>query len=368
MRFRLVEDKILTISDSDYATNEYDLKYFLDSKGVKYKIKDADTNQEISNKSSVENDKDMDAYIDSFKTDDPKVMWEFISKFNNNLAHAYVNDKKALSDIYDVFYHYNASDKFSSFIQENGKKFIDKLDSLKTFANLVGGDRFSEKSLKHLSADDGFFNESDEDVTFKLKAIALLDDEDLRNKWFGKENELDTIDILGRNGKFITAEEMNTMLAEQESKAHKQGRIKNDKPNEDPKKLAAKEKAKAYRQDARQRKKIDSQEEQKVLNKTQGYTGKDILLKLLKKNGVKKPDKQSIYDYTKSLVKESSMPAMSDSISKMIDNGDFDDELEKVLSQRYKSNLDKDSSNLFKHAVIKALNDGIDKVAHPESK
>ena len=366
MRFRLVEDKILTINDSDYAANEYDLKYFLDSKDVRYKIKDANTNQEISNRSSVKNDDDTDAYIDSFKTNSPKVMREFISKFNNNLAHAYTDDNETLAKVYDIFYHYNASDEFSSFIQENGEKFIDKLGSLKTFANLVSDNRFSEESLKYLSTDDSFFNEPDKDVTFKLKAIALLDNEDLRKKWFGEENKLDTIDILGKNGKFITAEEMNTLLTQQESEAHKQGRIKDDKSKEDPEKSSAKEKAKAYRQDVRQRKRIDSQEEQKVLNKTQGYTGRDILLKLLKKNGVKKPDKQSIYDYTKSLVKESSMPAMSDSISKMIDNGDFDGELEKVLSQRYKSNLDKDSSNMFKHAIIKALNDGIDKVAHPE--
>lgn len=372
MRFRLVEDKSLVVNDKDYEINELGIKQFFDRNGIKYKVKDTKNHyNDYVEPAEDEAEAAADTILNNAHNEEnPKEQRRYIAKYDKQLAKQIPDEN--LKSIYDIIVDYSGNEQFVKFLNTNGSQFTDKPQSLKAIAGVI--DKNMSLPLDDVLKDNDFFNDTDANISFKLKAIALMSNEQTRSEWTTRG---ETQNVLkDENGQWLSANKMTRMLKTIESKKHKQkgrsrARVKareeaEKQQIEADKKQADKEKQKAYRQEVKQHKKIDSQEEQKLLNKTQGYTGRDILLKLLKKNGVKKPDKQSIYDYTKQLIKQSSMPSMGDSIIKLIDNGDFDNELESVLSQRYKSNLDKDSSKMLNRAIVKALNRGIDKTANPD--
>lgn len=378
MQFRLVEDKTLTMSDKDYKYNEYDIKQFLDRNNINYKIKDTNDRRTYNNYSDLDDDDSEYAETTLKKAHnviDPQSQKDYIASFNPSLADKLnYNDKTSYynsSHIYKTIVDFIGNEKFEKFIKTHGEVFADKPQSLRAIASILDN---MALPINSIMSDTKFFRDSDDNIVFKIKSIALLSNKETRDTWAtGGENQ----DILkNSDGQWLSADDMRQKLGEIESNKVSQMRQQKEEQEkieqeqqaqlEADKKQADKEKRKAYRQDAKQRKKIDSQEEQKLLNKTHGYTGKDLLTKILKKSGIKKPDKQSIYDYAKSLIKKTSIPSMSSSINKLIDNGDFDDEFEEVLSRRYKSNLDKDSSNMLDRAIVKALNSGLDKTANPD--
>lgn len=397
MRFRLVEDKSITLSDKDYEI----VKKFIDEKDIKYQTKDKywfnsadDSNGGNFNnfKASLakESERQANRFIDenrdilanmsedklkkfiakyerkhgvkinrdTFKVEpkdskfgvnlDANIKKWFIGKFNNSLANSINGDN--LDTVYDVVANYNADDAFKSILNDYGDKFVDKPESLKTVAQLTSGSKLSEKSIGFIMSDKNFFNDSDDNIAFKLKAIALLDDPSAKEKWVGENASGDKSYIsyvqLTKSGSKPTQGNITYLSrADMEKKLRAMQDRHDNKVNNDEKR----------ERDAK------AQEKEKELETNKGPTGAKILASKFKDDG-KELNMQSFRDYAKTLVPTNDKQ-VAQSMAKIIDNGDINIELRDLAETRYKSSLSEDPIDILNDKIKELLNKTMKKIA-----
>ena len=365
MKFRLIEEKTITVNDRDF--NE--LKYYLNSKNINYKEVDDYRNRYYSNEQDPnESVKDKINWFSKAINEDPNKLQAFESKY-----------KTSFNTLYKLCYNNNLS--------------------LKTAKNLLNIDKLN--------------NESDSDITFKIKTIAFLSNESLKNKWVNesdkeavqhfenlKNNILDLpseqiqqeLDWLEKrhNDEKDRIEQSNQPIERQELEKeydlYKSGNkeIKNNKnttyfnirkdvgdKNAAGEKyqqvLKQRERSKLNKKDAREKATTDVKTRERLAKETEGERGKSILSKVLNKGREKKTlNRQDVYDYVKQLMDTDSPGKAGDAIAKMIDDGKFDNELDDVLNARYSSPIGNKTSDKLNDAIVKTINASLHKIANPD--
>lgn len=328
MRFILVEDKTLTLSDDDYK-----------------KVSDYMKQQNIEAK-NVGNRKDTNAFDEFNKNTPIKHKIEFIKEINEKLVSNYKNE-----DLVNAYYNLLASNTtnqtMKELIQKYTSRFTDKPQALDVCSKLVNNTKLNSETLRRIMKDNNFWTESDDDIAWKIKAVTAISDKDFRNRWIGINDKGKTSSIseimLTKSGSSI--KEDNVVYL---SRAKMEKKLNGFQQRSDNKVVA----------DAAKAKEQEKQEKEQQIDAEKGPTGKKLIAQILQADG-KEYNKQNIYDYVKTLTNKTKMKAIADGI---IETGDFDRDLNKLLKDRYISELGDKPIDDLNREIIGKLDSLVNKV------
>ena len=193
MRFLLVEDKQITISDKDYEN----VKKFLDQNNIKFNNKNV-----YDNETGVGDNR-------TYSLRDGQRVLKLLSKKNPNITKEYLNVVRSITPNHS---HY--------------KKYIDYLSNLKvkltgqetieTIFKLILNDKLTgqEKWLNEPS----LYSEGDSQNAFKIKTLAFIKDPATKTKYSGTPP---TVAFFTNNGKFINSEQFQQKLLQWEERSNR---------------------------------------------------------------------------------------------------------------------------------------------------
>lgn len=203
MRFLLVEDKQITISDKDYGN----VKKFLDQNNIKYNNKDIsyDRNEISDNR--------------TYSLRDGKRVLKILSKKNPNITSQYLNVLRSITPNHSHYKNYmNYLNNLK--VKLNGQETIETIFKLILNDKLTGQEKWlNEPSL---------YSEGDPQNAFKIKTLAFIKDPDTKTKY---SRTPPTVAFFTNNGKFINSEQFQQKLLQWEDRSNRQNekdKIKQD--------------------------------------------------------------------------------------------------------------------------------------------
>lgn len=297
MRFLLVEDKQITISDKDYEN----VKKFLDQNNIKFNNKNV-----YDNETSVGDNR-------TYSLRDGQRVLKLLSKRNPNITKEYLNVVRSITPNHS---HY--------------KKYIDYLSNLKvkltgqetieTIFKLILNDKLTgqEKWLNEPS----LYSEGDPQNAFKIKTLAFIKDPATKTKYSGTPP---TVAFFTNNGKFINSEQFQQKLLQWEDRSNRQ--------NE-------KDKIKQGNTDT---------------SSSTPEEGADILKRALKVQDLNVEDVRNyVNDH---VLKDQAGWAMT--AKSIIETGGLDDQLDQILGKKYSSKIGRSKLELINKAIISAAYDAV---------
>ena len=191
MRFLLVEDKQITISDKDYEN----VKKFLDQNNIKY------NNKNISYSRNEINDNR------TYSLRDGQRVLKLLSKKNPNITKEYLNIMRSITPNHS---HYK---KYMDYLS-NLKVKLTGQETIETIFKLILNDKLTgqEKWLNEPS----LYSEGDSQNAFKIKTLAFIKDPATKTKYSGTPP---TVAFFTNNGKFINSEQFQQKLLQWEERS-----------------------------------------------------------------------------------------------------------------------------------------------------
>ena len=191
MRFLLVEDKQITISDKDYEN----VKKFLDQNNIKY------NNKNISYGRNEINDNR------TYSLRDGQRVLKLLSKKNPNITKEYLNIMRSITPNHS---HYK---KYMDYLS-NLKVKLTGQETIETIFKLILNDKLTgqEKWLNEPS----LYSEGDSQNAFKIKTLAFIKDPATKTKYSGTPP---TVAFFTNNGKFINSEQFQQKLLQWEERS-----------------------------------------------------------------------------------------------------------------------------------------------------
>lgn len=297
MRFLLVEDRQITISDKDYEN----VKKFLDQNNIKYNNKDIsyDRNEINDNR--------------TYSLRDGERVLKLLSKRNPNITKEYLNVVRSITPNHS---HYK---KYMDYLS-NLKVKLTGQETIETIFKLILNDKLTgqEKWLNEPS----LYSEGDPQNAFKIKTLAFIKDPATKTKYSGTPP---TVAFFTNNGKFINSEQFQQKLLQWEDRSNRQ--------NE-------KDKIKQGNTD---------------ISSSTPEEGADILKRALKVQDLNVEDVRNyVNDH---VLKDQAGWAIT--AKSIIETGGLDDQLDQILSKKYSSKIGRSKLELINKAIISAAYDAV---------
>lgn len=297
MRFLLVEDKQITISDKDYEN----VKKFLDQNNIKFNNKNI-----YDNETSVGDNR-------TYSLRDGQRVLKLLSKRNPNITKEYLNVVRSITPNHS---HYK---KYMDYLS-NLKVKLTGQETIETIFKLILNDKLTgqEKWLNEPS----LYSEGDPQNAFKIKTLAFIKDPATKTKYSGTPP---TVAFFTNNGKFINSEQFQQKLLQWEDRSNRQ--------NE-------KDKIKQGNTDT---------------SSSTPEEGADILKRALKVQDLNVEDVRNyVNDH---VLKDQAGWAMT--AKSIIETGGLDDQLDQILSKKYSSKIGRSKLELINKAIISAAYDAV---------
>lgn len=297
MRFLLVEDKQITISDKDYEN----VKKFLDQNNIKFNNKNV-----YDNETSVGDNR-------TYSLRDGQRVLKLLSKRNPNITKEYLNVVRSITPNHSHYKNYmNYLNNLK--VKLNGQETIETIFKLILNDKLTGQEKWlNEPSL---------YSEGDPQNAFKIKTLAFIKDPATKTKYSGTPP---TVAFFTNNGNFINSEQFQQKLLQWEDRSNRQN-----------------EKDKIKQGD------IDT-------SSSTPEEGADILKRALK---VQDLNVEDVRNYVKDhVLKDQAGWAMT--AKSIIETGGLDDQLDQILGKKYSSKIGRSKLELINKAIISAAYDAV---------
>lgn len=255
-------------------------------------------------------------------------------EYINNLINSNPN-LKPYSKIYLDLIKQVDNDNYLNYLA-NLKQDVKGEKTIRTIAALIHNGTITGKErwlrLK------GLYSESDGANEFKVKALAFVSKKENREDFEGLTKDI----LFNKDGKLLSARTIKKHLDQVTQN------IKQKADDEEKAKQLQQEREKTIKQmikDDNDRKKKDQEEIDK-----KGDTGVNILANHL---GIEKIDTETIHTYVKELTTgKNDLKLFSD---QLIDSGELDDEIEKILKDRYISVIGREPIQLLNNKLQKEI-------------
>lgn len=297
MRFLLVEDKQITISDKDYEN----VKKFLDQNNIKFNNKNI-----YDNETSVGDNR-------TYSLRDGQRVLKLLSKRNPNITKEYLNVVRSITP------NHSRYKKYMDYLS-NLKVKLTGQETIETIFKLILNDKLTgqEKWLNEPS----LYSEGDPQNAFKIKTLAFIKDPATKTKYSGTPP---TVAFFTNNGKFINSEQFQQKLLQWEDRSNRQ--------NE-------KDKIKQGNTDT---------------SSSTPEEGADILKRALKVQDLNVEDVRNyVNDH---VLKDQAGWAMT--AKSIIETGGLDDQLDQILGKKYSSKIGRSKLELINKAIISAAYDAV---------
>ena len=322
MRFLLVEDKQITISDKDYEN----VKKFLDQNNIKYNNKDIsyDRNEISDNR--------------TYSLRDGERVLKILSKKNPNITSQYLNVLRSITPNHSHYKNYmNYLNNLK--VKLNGQETIETIFKLKLNDKLTGQENWLN--------DPSLYSETDKDNATKIKVLAFINDPATKSKYIGTPPTVAW--FKDKNKNFIDAEHFKQKLREWENRS---GRKEEEiRTKEEQEKQAQAEQEKQEKELAKAKEEQEKKRQQEIENQAPATpeTGGNILKRALNKQNL---DAKSVRDYVKKLIPEND--GLIEPLQSSIEAGDLDDTIDEILGKKYSSSMGRNKIDLLNQALLKA--------------
>ena len=303
MRFLLVEDKQITISDKDYEN----VKKFLDQNNIKYNNKDISYDRnEINNNRT-------------YSLRDGERVLKILSKKNPNITSQYLNVLRSITPNHS---HYK---NYMNYLN-NLKVKLNGQETIETIFKLILNDKLTGQ--ENWLNDPSLYSETDKDNATKIKVLAFINDPATKSKYIGTPPTVAW--FKDKNKNFVDAEHFKQKLSEWENRSGRK------------------------EEEIRTKEEQEKQEQNQASNIDE--TGENILKRTL---NVQNLDTKSVRDNVKSIIPNDNN--MSKVLEASIDAGDLDDEIDSILSKKYSSSMGRSKTELINRALLNACQTALNK-------